>query len=127
MKGLIGLVASLLAVPVIAASTATTAAASTTIPTIAKAGQAWTVTGRDIGCENVKLEAAHKFTADLSGDKGSWTEPSTSTITLHWTGGEDATTVFKGTFSSGHYSGHITWPNGSQDSARLIPGPHSNC
>jgi|HubBroStandDraft_4_1064222.scaffolds.fasta_scaffold627978_2 hypothetical protein len=124
MKGLIGLAASLLAVPVIAASTATTAAASTTI---ARAGQAWTVTGRAIGCENVKLEAAHKFIADLSGDKGTWTEPSASTITLDWTAGEDATTVFKGTFSAGHYSGHITWPNASQDSARLIPGPHSAC
>jgi hypothetical protein len=127
MKRLIGFAASLLVAPVIAASMATTAAASTTIPTFAHAGQFWYVTTPHLGCENVRLEAGHKFVADELHDKGSWNEPAQSTITLNWRGGDNRGTVFEGTFSGGHYNGHIAFANGNHSSAKLVMGTHSGC
>jgi hypothetical protein len=127
MKRLIGFAASLLVAPVIVASMATTAAASSNVPTIAHAGQVWTVTTPSLGCEGEKLEAGHKFVAGALGDKGTWTEPSPSTITLQWTSGDSIGTVFKGTFSGGHYNGHIHFGNGRHSSAKLVLGSRSGC
>jgi hypothetical protein len=122
--------ATLLMVPVIGATMATTAAASTTTQTIARPGSFWTVQAGKLGCENVKFLGGHEFVADLAGDEGTWVEPTHGTINMKWTAGGEANTVFKGTFSSGanHYNGHIVFDGGAPAGpAKLIPGTLSGC
>jgi hypothetical protein len=124
-----GIAATLLVVPAVAATMATSAAASGSALAIARPGTYWTVNTAHGGCENVHLESGHKFVADEQGDKGTWQEPTQSTITMNWTGGSDRGTALKGTFkvSSGRYKGTIHFPGVAPYAATVTPGTASGC
>jgi hypothetical protein len=130
MNRLIRAAATLLAVAATGVTMATTVAASSTVPTIVKPGAHWTVTTKARGCENEHFMAGHKFVADQLGDKGTWSEPTPSTITMTWTGGLNKGTTFKGNFNSGAnaYEGKIKFAGVPPAvPANLIPGTHSGC
>jgi hypothetical protein len=128
MKRLIALAGSLLMAPVIGATLATTAAASSTVPTIATTGSHWVITVHNGGCENVHFTTSTRFVADQFGDKGTWKEPTHSSITLNWTGGETKGAMFKATFKagSGAYKGKIS-EGGISEPAMMTPGTKAGC
>jgi hypothetical protein len=115
-------------VPAIVATMATTAAASGAGPTIATPGTHWVITTPNLGCENVHFEGGHKFVADELHDKGSWAEPTHSTLTMNWKGGANTGASLKATFkgASGRYKGTIHFAT-STTTATISPGTKSGC
>jgi hypothetical protein len=128
MNRVLGGAVTLLMVPVVAVTMATTASASSAIHTIVKAGSHWTIDVEGGGCENEFFKTATKFVADEEGDKGTWKEPTHSTIAMLWSAGEDKGTVLVATFnaSTGHYTGTIKFPAIPQFIAVIVPGTSSS-
>jgi hypothetical protein len=128
MKRLIALTGTLLMAPAIAATMATTAAASSTVPTIATTGSHWSIKVTGGGCENVHFTTSTKFVADQFGDKGTWKEPAHSSLTMTWTAGDAKGAILKATFKtgSGTYKGEIS-EGALSNPIVMTPGTKAGC
>jgi hypothetical protein len=129
MKRLLGLATVLLMMPAIGVALATSASASAAIPTIVTPNSFWTITTPKDGCEGIEFLTHHEFVADQAGDAGLWKEPAHTKITITWTAGANAGTVFTGTFNAAHntYKGKVVFSSLGPSSAKLVPGLLTNC
>ena len=98
------------------------------------ARQLWTL-HTDLTCESVTFGSRHTFSAvrsnssaDGGGDQGTFAQPTGRHLTLTWTAGPSAGSVFNGTFrkSDNFYTGPATW-NGTTASGELNPASVIGC
>ena len=91
-----------------------------------KSGATWTLEVKNAGCEQDHFNTTtHRFTADLGGDKGTWSGGG-STISMTWTGGVSSGVTFSGHYVSTtrpvEYKGSATVEDTSGETAKVVKG-----
>jgi hypothetical protein len=121
--------AALVAAVVAAASLglAGTGAVSATAPALhVKSGSQWTfIQEGGPGCEVDFFAGDHQFAND-QGDTGGYTV-SGQRIIMSWNSGIIAGGVFKGTLTSGKYTGTLHGPLGVMITSKLVQGARAGC
>ena len=104
-----------------------TGAASATAPALhVKSGSQWTfIQEGGGGCEVDFFAGNHQFAND-QGDTGDYTV-SGQKIIMSWNSGIIAGGVFKGTLTSGKYTGTLHGPLGVKITSKLVPGARAGC